>query len=58
MIEASRPTTRPVASIITHFFSISAGLAEYVVMALKVRGERYSNSGFLYERKIRVNAFL
>src|SRR5262245_66262352 len=29
---ASRPTTRPVASIITHFFSMSAGLAENVFM--------------------------
>src|SRR5258707_58333 len=32
-IEASRPTTRPSASIITHFFSISAGFAVKVVMA-------------------------
>src|SRR5262252_8955451 len=30
---ASRPTMRPVASIITHFFSMSAGLAEKVFMA-------------------------
>src|SRR5262249_21729750 len=30
---ASRPTTRPVASIITHFFSTSAGFAENVFMA-------------------------
>src|SRR5204862_893185 len=32
MMLASRPTTRPVASIITHFFSISAGLAEKLFM--------------------------
>src|SRR5215831_16617847 len=31
-MEASRPTTRPAASIITHFFSTSAGFAEYVRM--------------------------
>src|SRR5260370_40810586 len=30
---ASRPTISPLASIITHFFSISAGLAEKVLMA-------------------------
>jgi hypothetical protein len=36
-IEASRPTTSPVASIVTHFFSISAGLAEYVFMMLSLR---------------------
>ena len=27
-IEASRPTTRPLASMVTHFFVMSAGLAE------------------------------
>ncbi len=31
MIEARRPTTRPSASISTHFFSISAVLVEYVL---------------------------
>jgi hypothetical protein len=30
MIVASRPTTRPSASISSHFFSTSAGLAEAV----------------------------
>ena len=33
MIEASRPTTRPEASISTHFFSMSAGFAVRVFMA-------------------------
>jgi hypothetical protein len=37
-IVASRPTTRPVASIFTHFFSISAGLAEKVFMTRTFRG--------------------
>jgi hypothetical protein len=31
--EASRPATSPVASINTHFFSTSAGLAENVFIA-------------------------
>src|SRR6185369_10598003 len=31
-MEASRPTTRPAASMTTHFFSTSAGFAEYVRM--------------------------
>ena len=31
-IVARRPTTRPLASISTHFFSMSAGLAEKVFM--------------------------
>ena len=31
-IVARRPTTRPLASISTHFFSMSAALAEYVLM--------------------------
>src|SRR5215472_4596840 len=34
---ARRPTTRPLASIITHFFCTSAGLAENVVMAITSR---------------------
>src|SRR4029077_17758063 len=33
-IEASRPTMRPSASIITHFFSTSAGFAEKVFIML------------------------
>src|SRR5580700_1641137 len=33
-IEASRPTMRPSASIITHFFSTSAGFAEKVFISL------------------------
>src|SRR5262245_42198743 len=35
-MEASRPTTRPAASMTTHFFSTSAGLAEYVRMGLSL----------------------
>jgi hypothetical protein len=31
IIEAARPTTRPSASISTHFFSTVAGLADLVV---------------------------
>src|SRR6266478_5529107 len=37
-IDAKRPTTRPVASIITHFFWISAGLAENVFMTVTFMG--------------------
>src|SRR5580698_1298209 len=38
--EASRPTTRPSASIITHFFSTSAGFAEKVFMCVSIEKER------------------
>src|SRR5580704_8182116 len=35
-IEASRPTMRPSASIITHFFSTSAGFAEKVFISASI----------------------
>jgi hypothetical protein len=35
---ARRPTTSPEASIITHFFSMSAAFAEYVLMTDPWRG--------------------
>src|SRR3954466_5882506 len=38
-IVARRPTTKPFASISTHFFSMSAALAEYVLMR-SIHGNR------------------
>jgi hypothetical protein len=43
MIEASRPRTRPSASISSHFLSISEGLAEKVFIA---RGTADRQAGF------------
>src|SRR5467141_2752912 len=42
MIAASRPSTRPSASITTHFFSISDGLAEKVFIVRSSAAGRYS----------------
>src|SRR3954465_13020081 len=43
-MEARRPTTSPLASISTHFFSMSAAFAEYVLM-ISIRGESRFNAG-------------
>src|SRR5262249_25457898 len=43
MIDASRPSTRPSASISSHFLSISDGLAEKVFIA---RGTAHPQAGF------------
>src|SRR6266576_1646310 len=42
MIAASRPSTRPSASITTHFLSISDGLAEKVFIVHSSAAGRYS----------------
>ncbi len=39
MIEASRPNTRPSASISNHFLSMSDGLAEKVFIGIKPAAE-------------------
>src|ERR1700676_5293699 len=55
--EASLPTTRPSASIITHFFSTSAGLAEKVFMSDPLWGGRQTGAvrGYLSVELWRVN---
>ena len=47
-IEASRPTTKPSASIMTHFLSTSAGLAEKVfIFASIMEARRQGPAGAL-----------
>src|ERR1700722_4113235 len=46
-IEASRPTTRPSASIMTHFLSTSAGLAENVLIFTSMNGIAPTKAGAL-----------
>src|ERR1700751_1832654 len=46
-IEASRPTTRPSASIMTHFLSTSAGLAENGLIFASMNGIGPAKAGGL-----------
>src|SRR5436305_10380643 len=57
-IEASRPTMSPLASISTHFFSMSAAFAEYVFMASSVEdaASYASEARLLHGRSGSVNA--
>src|SRR5581483_7143242 len=50
--DANRPTTRPEASISTHFLSISAGLAENVAMTGEFRDRKVRKLAVLLARPL------